>query len=190
MSFEGYLRTIRERTGLETADFIRLGTERGLIGPDLNAGDVISWMAADYGLGRGHAMAIVSVLKGAVPTGAQVEKVFAGPRQIWRPTYDRLLQHVQALGDDTGVQPTKQYVSFTREGRKFAIVQPTGTRFDVGLKLDPGTVLPGLSPAGSWNSMMTHRAQIHDEADVDAGLFENLDYAYQHRSLTEHAHPP
>lgn len=181
MSFEGYLKTIRERTGLEAADLIRLGKERGLIGPDLRAGDVISWIAADYGLGRGHAMAIVSVLKDALPTEAQVGSVFAGPRQVWRPTFDRLWQHVQALGDDLGVQPTKQYVSFTRGGRKFAIVQPTATRLDVGLKLDPDAVLPGLTPAGSWNSMVTHRAQFHDEAHVGADLFEHLDYAYQRR---------
>jgi hypothetical protein len=36
-------------------------------GDNVKAGDVIAWLAADYGLGRGHAMAIVAVLKGAMP---------------------------------------------------------------------------------------------------------------------------
>ncbi|MBL7519765.1 DUF4287 domain-containing protein, partial [Frankia sp. CNm7] len=69
MTFEGYLRTIKDRTGLGPDDFVRLAADRGLTGPAVKAGDVIRWLAADYGLGRGHAMAIVAVLKGTAPAG-------------------------------------------------------------------------------------------------------------------------
>jgi hypothetical protein len=69
MSFQGYLNTIKAKTGLGPEDFVREAGERGLGGPDVKAGDVIAWLAADYGLGRGHAMAIVAVLKGIAPVG-------------------------------------------------------------------------------------------------------------------------
>ena len=67
MSFEGYLKTIKAKTGLEPDDFIRLARERGLSGPEVRAGDIIRWLADDFGLGRGHAMAIVAVLKDRIP---------------------------------------------------------------------------------------------------------------------------
>jgi Domain of unknown function (DUF4287) len=64
MSFQGYLNTIRAKTGLGPDDFRRLAAERGLDGPATKAGAIIAWLAEEYGLGRGHAMAIVAVLKG------------------------------------------------------------------------------------------------------------------------------
>jgi predicted transport protein len=144
---------------------------------------VIAWLAADYGLGRGHAMAIVAVLKDALPTDAQVDNVFRGARRVWRPSYDQLWDHVQTLGSDTGTQPTKQYVSFTRDGRKFTIVQPTGSRLDIGLKLnpehDPEHDWSGLEPAGTWNSMVTHRAKINDDTEIDDRLLGLIGEAYR-----------
>ena len=184
MSFDGYLRTIKTKTGLDPDDFVRLAAERGLIGTDARAADIISWLSADYGLGRGHAMAIVAVLKNALPASATgetldgVDRVFSGPRQLWRDTYDQLWEYVQTLGPDVGVQPTKRYVSFTRDGSKFAIVQPSGTRLDIGVKLDADVDVPELSAASSWNAMVTHRAQVHDPADVDDVLLGYLRDAY------------
>ncbi|GAA4465534.1 DUF4287 domain-containing protein [Phytohabitans houttuyneae] len=67
MSFQGYLNTIKARTGLGPHDFRRLAAERGLDRPGTKAAAVIAWLAEEYGLGRGHAMAIVAVLKGEAP---------------------------------------------------------------------------------------------------------------------------
>jgi hypothetical protein len=67
MSFQGYLNTIKARTGLGPDDFRRLVAERGLDAPATKAGAIIAWLAEEYGLGRGHAMAIVAVLKGHGP---------------------------------------------------------------------------------------------------------------------------
>lgn len=36
---------------------------RGFEGPDAKAGDIVAWLAEDYGLGRGNAMALVHVIK-------------------------------------------------------------------------------------------------------------------------------
>ncbi|HET6562922.1 MAG TPA: DUF4287 domain-containing protein [Marmoricola sp.] len=186
MSFQGYLDTIRTRTGLGPDDFVREARRRGLSGPDLKAADVISWLAADHGLGRGHSMAVVAVLKDALPasaTGATddgVAAVFSGRRGAWRATYDVLCQHVHALGGDTGVQPTRAYVGFTRAGRKFALVAPLIERLDIGLKLDPGVVHERLVPAGTWNSMVTHRATLHGAEELDAALLTQLGAAHEH----------
>jgi len=64
MSFNGYLNTIKSRTGLGPDDFRTLAAERGLLaGGQVEPGEVIAWLAKDYELGRGHAMAIVAVLR-------------------------------------------------------------------------------------------------------------------------------
>jgi hypothetical protein len=185
MSFQGYLDTIKAKTGLDPDDFVRLAAERGLTGRDIKAGDVIAWLSTDYGLGRGHAMAIVAVLKGAIPAGEPgsaedgLEVLFAGPRARWAATYEQLWAHVRRLGNDTGTQPTKKYVSFTRNGRKFAIVAPTGARLDLGLKLDPSVEDPRLELSGRWNSMVTHRVRIAEPGPVDASVLGLLTNAYE-----------
>ncbi|MET0523650.1 MAG: DUF4287 domain-containing protein [Nocardioides sp.] len=64
MSFNGYLKTIESRTSLGPDDFRTLAAERGLLeGGNVEPGEVIAWLARDYGLGRGHAMAVVAVLR-------------------------------------------------------------------------------------------------------------------------------
>jgi hypothetical protein len=75
MSFQGYLNSIKAKTGLDPDDFVRLAAERGLTGRDIKAGDVIAWLAADYGLGRGHAMAVVAVLKDSQDVFKRVRRV-------------------------------------------------------------------------------------------------------------------
>lgn len=63
MSFQAYLDTIEKRTGKTPRQLIDEAKARGFDGPGVVAGDVIAWLAADYGLGRGHAMALVHVIK-------------------------------------------------------------------------------------------------------------------------------
>ncbi|QYC40895.1 hypothetical protein Nocox_16410 [Nonomuraea coxensis DSM 45129] len=63
MSFQAYLDTIEDRTGLTPRQFVELAKERGFDGPSVKAGAIIEWLKQDYGLGRGHAMALVHVIK-------------------------------------------------------------------------------------------------------------------------------
>lgn len=63
MSFQAYLDTIEKKTGLTPRQFLDLAKQRGFDGPATKAGDVIAWLAEEYGLGRGHAMALVHVIK-------------------------------------------------------------------------------------------------------------------------------
>ncbi len=61
MSFQAYLDNIETKTGLTPRQFIELATERGF-GPETKATPILEWLAADYGLGRGHGMALVHVI--------------------------------------------------------------------------------------------------------------------------------
>ncbi|WP_439592818.1 DUF4287 domain-containing protein [Microbacterium sp.] len=65
MSFQAYLDNIEDKTGLTPRQFIDLASEKGF-GPGTKAGEIVTWLGEDYGLGRGHAMALVHVItKGA-----------------------------------------------------------------------------------------------------------------------------
>ena len=63
MSFQAYLDTIEEKTGLTPRQLVDLGKERGYDDPSVKAGVIVDWLKADYDLGRGHAMALVHVIK-------------------------------------------------------------------------------------------------------------------------------
>ena len=63
MSFQAYLDTIERKTGLTPRELLAKAKERGFDGAGVKAGDVVAWLAEEYGLGRGHAMALVHVIK-------------------------------------------------------------------------------------------------------------------------------
>jgi hypothetical protein len=63
MTFQAYLDNIQKQTGLTPDDFIRLATEKGFTNAGTKATPITDWLRADYGLGHGHAMAIVKLLK-------------------------------------------------------------------------------------------------------------------------------
>ena len=63
MSFAAYLTNIEKQTGVSPDEFIRLATEKGFTKPGTKATPITDWLKADYGLGHGHAMAIVKLLK-------------------------------------------------------------------------------------------------------------------------------
>jgi hypothetical protein len=70
MSFQGYLNTIKAKTGKGPDDFRGLAAEKGFtdgehIKPGVKAGDIVAWLKQDFGLGHGHAMAIYALLKGS-----------------------------------------------------------------------------------------------------------------------------
>lgn len=69
MSFQGYLETIKAKTGRGPADFRQLAeqkgfTQNGELKASVKAGDIVKWLKEDFDLGHGHAMAIYALLKG------------------------------------------------------------------------------------------------------------------------------
>ncbi len=74
MSFQAYLDNIETKTGKSAADFKKLAAKKGFIqdgklSPDVKAGQIVQWLKDDFDLGRGHAMAIYALLKGAKSEG-------------------------------------------------------------------------------------------------------------------------
>ena len=63
MSFQAYLDNIEAKTGLTPRQFIELAHEKGYDDPAVKAGVIVDWLKEDYDLGRGHAMALVHVIK-------------------------------------------------------------------------------------------------------------------------------
>ncbi len=69
MSFQAYLDNIEEKTGKTPQEFIDLAKAKGFDG-STKAGEIIEWLASDFRLGRGHAMAIVHIIK----NGAEISE--------------------------------------------------------------------------------------------------------------------
>lgn len=63
MSFQAYLDNIEEKTGKTPQEFVTEAKSKGFDKPETKAGEIIAWLKNDYGLGRGHAMALVYVIK-------------------------------------------------------------------------------------------------------------------------------
>lgn len=61
MSFKAYIDNIQEKTGKSPEDFMKQLKKEKLLQPDMKATELIHWLAKNYGLGRGHSMAIWKV---------------------------------------------------------------------------------------------------------------------------------
>lgn len=70
MSFQAYLDNIEIKTGKTPNEMITLAKEKGF-GPDTKAGEILSWLKEDFDLGRGHAMALVHVIKNGASIGTK-----------------------------------------------------------------------------------------------------------------------
>jgi hypothetical protein len=182
MSYQAYLDSIKKNTGLSPEDFHALAEKQGLLRPGVKAGQVVGWLKSDYGLGHGHAMAMYGTIRSfdapKLSDDDRVDKHFSGKRSQWRPTYNKILTQVKKFGSDIDIRVGNSYLSLMRNGKKFAIVQVTADRLDIGLKLK-GTKAEGrLATAGTWNSMVTHRVTITSAAQVDRELVAWLREAY------------
>ena len=63
MSFQAYLDNIEAKTGKTPNEFIELAKAKGYDDPKVKAAVIVDWLKEDFGLGRGHAMALVHVIK-------------------------------------------------------------------------------------------------------------------------------
>ena len=64
--FQSYLDNIKAKTGKGPQDFVRAARAKGLLSRQVKTGEIVAWLQKDYGLGRGHAMAVVVILKEAM----------------------------------------------------------------------------------------------------------------------------
>lgn len=85
MSFQAYIDAIEKKTGRIPQELVDEAHARGF-GPDTKAGEIITWLADDYSLGRGHAMALVHVVK----NGPQISAKHVGSSGVHRDDSDVL----------------------------------------------------------------------------------------------------
>jgi len=69
MSFQTYLKNIKEKTGKGPEELRRLAenkgfTENGKLKSGVKAGEIVNWLKDEFDLGHGHSMAIYALLKG------------------------------------------------------------------------------------------------------------------------------
>ncbi len=175
---ETYLANVKAKTGKSPADFRILAAERGLT----KHGDIIKWLKEEFGLGHGHANAVAHVIlhvddpKESDDEG--IAKHFTGAKAAWRKPYDDLLKKLQKFGTNVRPAPTKTYISLLRGDKKFAIVQITGKRMDIGIKLKGAPAEGRFEESGDWNAMVTHRVKIDDPEEVNAEVLSWLRQAY------------
>ena len=182
MSYQAYLDSIKKNTGLSPEDFHALAEKQGLLRPGVKAGQVVDWLKSDYGLGHGHAMAMYGTIRSfnapKVSDEDRVDKHFSGKRSQWRPTYNKIVTRVRKFGSDVDIRVGNSYLSLMRNGKKFAIVQVSVDRLDIGLKLKRTAAKGRFAAAGTWNSMVTHRVSLTDPSQFDREVIDGLRDAY------------
>ncbi|MFI5906897.1 DUF4287 domain-containing protein [Dactylosporangium sp. NPDC051541] len=86
MSFQAYIDALETKTGLTPRALLAEAAARGFEGPQVKAGAVVEWLKEDYGVGRGHAMALVHVIK----QGAKISAKHVGTGGAHRDESDTL----------------------------------------------------------------------------------------------------
>jgi hypothetical protein len=86
MSFQAYIDAIETKTGMTPRALLAVAAARGFEGPQVKAGPVVEWLKEDYGVGRGHAMAFVYVIK----NGAKISTKHVGTAGAHRDESDTL----------------------------------------------------------------------------------------------------
>ena len=183
MSFQTYLDNIKAKTGKTPDELVSLAAAKGLLKPGVKAEQIVAWLRDDFGLGRGHAMAIVLILKSASqPKRTRDDAIarhFRGNKAKWRQPYDELLSRIRTFGPDISVGPTESYISLLRGGKKFGVVQIASDRLDIGIKLKGMRPVGRAEAAGTWNSMVTHRVRISEPKQIDREILGWLRQAYE-----------
>ena len=141
--------------------------------------EAVKYLKTEHGVTHGFANTIVTLSKDEQTSDADLVAAQYQGKEALKPIYERLLEIVQALGDDVQIVPKKGSVSI-KTGKQFALIKPaTKARIDLGLKLKD--VEPGgrLGPSGPFGTMCTHRVQLTTVEEVDQKVCEWLALAYQ-----------
>lgn len=166
-----------EKTGKSLQEWVAL---LGPVGARKH-GELMKVLKGEHGLTHGYANLVAHTARDSLPSNDKaddpVTAQYAG-KEALKPVYDRLVELVQAFGDDVEIAPKKAYVSL-RRAKQFALVQPTTkTRVDIGIKLKDAAPTDRLEASGSFNSMVTHRVRTSGIDDLDAELQAWLKAAY------------
>jgi hypothetical protein len=182
MSYQAYINAVEAKTGKSIADLRKLAKQRGLLDDGIKASAVVAWLKSTFGLGHGHAMAAYDAIRAPLEPKKTIderfEAHFSGRRASFKPAYAKLTEIVKTFGSDTSVNAGDTYISFLRNGRKFAIAKVGATFMDIGVKARGAIASARLRPSGTWNAMVTHRVRVLSDTEIDAEVTEWLRVAY------------
>jgi hypothetical protein len=176
---DAYIKAIIEKTG-KSIDELRATAPTQTF---TRHTDAVNWAKTELGLGHGYASLLAKLIMEPDarnrPDSVRIEGQYAGKKAHWLPLYERILAECRKFGADVGTDASDAYVSLVRNGKKFAIAQPsTADRFDLGIKLKGQPAAGRFEEAGKWNAMVTHRVKITDPAQVDDEVLAWLKQAY------------
>jgi hypothetical protein len=166
-------RNIERATGRSIDEWVALvnasGAERH--------GEMVAWLKAEHGFSHGNANFVALTAKRGSTVGgdAQVDAIYAGPKEALRPLHDQIIELARGFGGDVELAPKQAYVSL-RRSKQFGTVGP-GPR---GL-LEIGLNLKGMEPAGrleAASGMCTHRVRVASANELDSELIGWLRMAY------------
>lgn len=96
MSFQAYLDAIERITGFTPRQLLQQARERGF-DTGTKSAPIVSWLGEQYGLGRGHAMAMVHV----ITKGERISDKHVGSDGPHADPSDRLCLDGSATNPDT-----------------------------------------------------------------------------------------
>ncbi len=85
---------------------------------------------------------------------------------------------MSSFGPDVEVSPNTTYINLQRRGKKFALLQTSASRLDIGIKRKGVAPTERFEAAGSWNAMVTHRLRVNAPQEVDDEVIGWLKQAY------------
>lgn len=163
------LRNIEATYGRSIDDWVEVIRASGLT----KHTDVVGMLKSTHDLKHGAAHRLSLVARERSATAASSPSV--APRI--QPAYDRLLEAVQALGDDVEQVPKKGYISLRRR-KQFAMLQAGAAWVNVGLILPRSEAGERLESAATWNALFTHRVRVRSADEIDSELLSWLRAAY------------
>ena len=170
--------SIQEKYGYPVEYWVRVLEESGLE----KHGERVNHLKKEHGFTHGFANLVAHEAKNRNPESKPasgdelVDTMFKG-KEVYRKFYESIIEHVKSFGDDVEIAPKKNYVSLRRDVQ-FAILQPSsGKRFDIGLVIKEHDT-SSMEPAGSFNTMCTHRIRIEDGSMPDTKIIQALKDAY------------
>lgn len=177
-AIEDYLAEVTAKTGKTVEDFRLLAEQKGI----QKTNQLVQWLSSEYGLGYHQAGAINYMLFHAEHAAASQEGKldyhFSGGKAHWRECCEELIRQVSSFGADVEVAPNTTYINLQRNGKKFALLQTSAGRLNIGIKRKGTDPTERFEPAGKWNAMVTHRLRITDPQQVDGEVLDWLRQAY------------